>query len=109
MRAKVRYEGSTATTFSLDKALHTFAGRTAPVEFSGTATKYEIEVSALLTRDDEGFATYDDLLTLVRTPGNVWYRDRDGRSLRCSLGEVELSDRDDQLMEFRASLTEVSK
>ena len=109
VRAKVRYEGSTTTTFSLDKALHTFAGRTAPVEFSGTATKYEIEVSALLTRDDEGFATYDDLLTLVRTPGNVWYRDRDGRSLRCSLGEVELSDRDDQLMEFRASLTEVSK
>ena len=104
--AKVRYGAGVNISMALDKALHNFAGRDLPVEFTGTAKAHTIELTALLPRDAEGYATSADLLALAGIGGPVYYRDPVGRKIKCSLGQIELNDSND-LIEFRTTLTEV--
>ena len=103
--AKARYSGAADIDLALDKELHEFAGRTRPVEYTGTIVRQEIEISAQFTRDEEGYQAMREFETLVRTPGLVYYRDMVGRKLRCSLSRVSFSD-SDNLIDFTARLTE---
>ena len=103
--AKARYSGAVDIDMELDKELHEFAGRTRPVEYSGTIVRQEIEISAQFPRDPEGYQSMREFETLVRTPGVVYYRDMVGRRLKCSLSKVSFSD-SDNLIDFTARLTE---
>jgi len=107
VKAKVRYSAGVSITFGLDKTLQQFAGRTRPVEFSGTIRKHEIQLSATLPRDEEGWATLADLMVLADTAGPVMYRDPIGRRLLCSLGDIQFDD-SENLINFQTTLTEVS-
>lgn len=103
--AKARYSGGVDIDLELDKELHEFAGRTRPVEYTGTIVRQEIEISAQFPRDEEGYQSMREFETLVRTPGVVYYRDMVGRRLKCSLSKVSFSD-SENLIDFTAKLTE---
>lgn len=103
--AKARYSGGVDIDLELDKELHEFAGRTRPVEYSGTIVRQEIEISAQFPRDPEGYQSMAEFEALVRTPGTVYYRDMVGRRLKCSLSKVSFSD-SENLIDFTAKLTE---
>lgn len=106
--AKVRYDGGVTVRFNRDKVLHEFAGRTRPVEFTGSIRTHTVELAALLTRDAEGYSAQAGLMALADLGGPVYYRDPVGRRLRCSLGEIEMTD-DHDLIQFSTTLTEVSQ
>lgn len=103
--AKARYSGGVDIDLELDKELHDFAGRTRPVEYTGTIVRQEIEISAQFPRDEEGYESMADFERLVRTPGLVYYRDMVGRRIKCSLSKVSFSD-SENLIDFSAKLTE---
>ena len=105
--AKVRYDGGVTIRFSRDKTLQEFAGRTRPVEFTGTMRTHEIDLTAVLPRDEEGYEASQALIDIVDIGGPIFYRDFVGRRMKCSIDGVELSD-SDNLIEFRTTLTEVS-
>lgn len=103
--AKARYSGAVDIDLELDKELHEFAGRSRPVEYTGTIVRQEIEISAQFPRDEEGYQSMREFEALVRTPGVVYYRDMVGRRLKCSLSKVSFSD-SENLIDFTAKLTE---
>ena len=105
--AKVRYEAGTNRTLEREKTLHTFDGRTHPVAFTGPLRTRTIEITALLTRDDDGYAAEAALEAIVDAGGDVYYRDPTGKRVRCSIQGIEVGDREN-LMDFRATLTEVA-
>lgn len=65
------------------KALYAFAGRTKPVEFSGTQQSRSIQLSATLWADyvqsASGQSTWDEIEALTLLPGPHCLRDLDGR------------------------------
>lgn len=104
---KVRYEASTSTKFGLDKVLNRFAGRTRPVESSGTVGTYEVSLSAVLPRDEEGYEVKRQLIALAELGGPVFYRNPQGLRMKCSLSDVSFSDQASTI-QFQATLTEVA-
>ena len=56
-------------TALLTCTLHAFAGRSRPVEYTGSLVTNEIEVSATFPRDEEGYAARAEFKTLVETAG----------------------------------------
>ena len=107
VKAKARYFGGASQTLSLDKELHAFAGRSRPVEYTGSLVTNEIEVSATFPRDDEGYAARAEFKTLVETAGPIYYRDPAGLRMKCSLREVSFNE-SGHLIDFSAKLTEVA-
>lgn len=87
-----RLKGNPAVVMSVGrpKVLHTFAGRSKPLEFIGKARrrvfKLDGDVAAFSEREEDlgGWAPFEDIADL---PAPLCYRDPIGRRVFCSIGE----------------------
>ncbi len=73
------------TTNHLDKALHHFAGRPYPLEFSGTARTAVVSVTGTTTGGNSPVEAWE---AMAFTPGIVLWRDPSGRRVYGSLGDI---------------------
>lgn len=72
-----------------EKAVHHFAGREKPVEFSGESIGLSVGVSGVLTPDS---SSREDIETLAKVETIVLWRDQSGRRLFASIAPASTAD-----------------
>jgi len=109
-QARIKGNPAVETQLGREKVLHTFAGRTKPVEFIGGArTKvYSLsgDVDAFGMHEDKGSWTAFE--TIADLPAPLVYRDPMGRKAFVSIGDVSIKhDAKSELASIDCTLTEV--
>lgn len=95
---------SVSESFSLNKTIHHFAGRSKPVEFTGTNTDKTINVKGFVDLSLSSFESFESIIN-AKTP--VCYRDCYGRRLFVSFGEISFDQKYLNYADFSAKLVEV--
>ncbi|WP_165391900.1 fibronectin type III domain-containing protein [Zhihengliuella halotolerans] len=105
--ARVRANAKRSRSFSREKVLHEFAGRTHPVEFAGEHRRHTGSLAVRVSPNPDGGATLTQLRRVVDLPAPVCYRDPLGERIFVSL--QELADSSERIVtDANFSWTEVS-
>lgn len=93
-------------TYEREKVLHTFAGRTKPIEFIGTMRSRKISVKGGFNIDSPS-SNPTRLEAIINSGETVLYRDCFGNVFHCSIDRLSYSQSYVKIGEFTLDMTEV--